>query len=135
MGVNLHMMTAFHAQAVGQTERQYRVLEDGLRCMVSLHGTNWSEVLSTGEYAHATLVSASTKMSPFQIDTGRVACTPGVSAATRNDFAANFVEERQKFIEVAQRNLRDAKTRQKADYDLGRSQVQFHEGDWVYLST
>ncbi|KAJ8577003.1 hypothetical protein ON010_g2207 [Phytophthora cinnamomi] len=65
------MTTSYRAQADGQTERQNLILEDALRCMISYHGRDWSEHLGTIEYAHATLVSASTGLSPFEVDTGR----------------------------------------------------------------
>ena len=71
MGVQLNMTTLHRAQADGQTERQNLVLEDALRCMVSYRGMNWVNYLGTIEYAHATLVSSSTQLSPFQLDTGR----------------------------------------------------------------
>lgn len=102
LGVKLRMTTSYRAQADGQVERQNRVLEDALRGMVSLQGTNWVEVLGTVEYAHATLVSASTKLSPFQIDTGRVARSPIGATHSRNDYAQNFAEERKRLVAQAQ---------------------------------
>ena len=71
MGIRLHMTTSYRAQADGQTERQNLILEDALRCMISYHGRDWSDYLGTIEYAHSNLVSASTVMSPFEIDTAR----------------------------------------------------------------
>ena len=71
MGTKLLMTTSLRAQADGQTERQHLILEDALRCMVSYHGSDWSDHLSTIEFAHATLVSKSTQLSPFEIETGR----------------------------------------------------------------
>ncbi|OWZ09353.1 hypothetical protein PHMEG_00017963 [Phytophthora megakarya] len=58
------------------------MLEDAQRCMVSLHDIDWVDVLGTVEFAPSTLVSSSTKMSPFEIDTGRVARMP-IGAAMR----------------------------------------------------
>ncbi|GMF51891.1 unnamed protein product [Phytophthora fragariaefolia] len=53
IGVQLNMTTSYRAQADGQTERQNRVLEDVLRCMVSYHGDDWAVKLGTIEYAMA----------------------------------------------------------------------------------
>ncbi|DAZ99736.1 TPA: hypothetical protein N0F65_003523, partial [Lagenidium giganteum] len=39
--------------------------------VLSYHGEDWSQHLRTVEYAHSTLVSASTGLSPFEVDTGR----------------------------------------------------------------
>ena len=71
MGVKLSMTTAHRAQADGQKEHQNLALEDALRCLVSYSGENWVKLLGTIEYAHATSVNASTKLTPFELDTGR----------------------------------------------------------------
>ena len=76
LGVKFSMTTAHRAQADGQTERQNLVLEDALRCMVSCHGEDWNKHLGTIEYAHSTLVSSSSKLTPFEIDTGRMVRNP-----------------------------------------------------------
>lgn len=135
MGVKLRMTTSYRAQADGQVERQNRVLEDALRCMVSLHGTDWVDVLGTVEFAHSTLVSSSTKMSPFEIDTGRVARMPIGAATTRNDYAKNFAENRRRVVAQAQQNLLEAQDRQRAQYNKKRANTAFAAGDFVYLAT
>ncbi|POM68737.1 Polyprotein [Phytophthora palmivora] len=133
------------AQADGQTERQNLVLEDALRCMVSYHGDDWVKHLGTIEYAHSTLVNASTKMTPFEVDTGRKVSnlltermkelvyseSDGIIA----EFAKNFARERQEVVEQAQENKKHAQERQKEYYDRKRRQVVFKEGDLVLLDT
>ncbi|GMF23067.1 unnamed protein product [Phytophthora lilii] len=69
MKIKAAMTTAHRAQADGQTERQNRTLEDSLRCSISYHGNDWNEYLPMIEYAHATLASTSSKLSPFFVDT------------------------------------------------------------------
>ncbi|GMF46067.1 unnamed protein product [Phytophthora fragariaefolia] len=71
MRIKLSMTTAHRAQADGQTERQNLVLEDALIFIFSYHGDDWVKHLGTIEYAHSTLVNASTKFAPFELDTGR----------------------------------------------------------------
>nr|CCA16047.1 hypothetical protein HCAG_09237 [Albugo laibachii Nc14] len=78
------MTTAHRAQADGQTERQNRTLEDSLRCFTSYHGKDWNKYLPFIEYAHATLTTASTKVSPFEIDTGRKTWDPIVPTKSQN---------------------------------------------------
>ncbi|OWZ08430.1 Retroelement [Phytophthora megakarya] len=68
MLVKQRMTVSRRAQAYGRSERQIRTLEDSLRCVVSHHGDNWAKMLPTVEYAHATLVSTSTRISPFEVD-------------------------------------------------------------------
>ncbi|KAE9050145.1 hypothetical protein PR001_g2660 [Phytophthora rubi] len=119
--VKIRMATSYRAQADGQVDRQNRVLEDALRCMVSLEGTNWVDVLGTVEHVHATLVSASTKLSPFEIDIGRVARPPVGATISRNDYVQNFTEERKRIVAQAQQNLFDAQKRQREQYNRKRS--------------
>ncbi|OWZ17202.1 Retroelement [Phytophthora megakarya] len=138
LGTKLEMTTAHRAQADGQVERQNRVLEDSLRCMTSYHGSDWVDHLGTIEYGHATLINASTKMSLFQIDTGRIPRVMGHEATatdTRNDLARNFVQKRQQIVQQARANLSEAQQRQKKYYDQKRSSVTFAVGDMVLLST
>ena len=70
MVTKLSKTTAHRAQADDQTERHILVLEDALRCMVFYYGDDWVKHRGTIKFAHATLVSKSTQLSPFEIDTG-----------------------------------------------------------------
>nr|CCA16567.1 Putative retroelement putative [Albugo laibachii Nc14] len=142
MGLKLSMTTAHRAQSDGQTERQNLLLKDALRCMVSYHGNHWVNHLGTIEYAHATLISTSTKLSSFQIDTGRQPYSvtqTEVSTPQRPvsivEYAQKFVEERKQLIQLARKNLLGAQTRQKKYYDKQRREVEFHERDKVLLDT
>ncbi|KAF1313758.1 hypothetical protein FI667_g17051, partial [Globisporangium splendens] len=140
------MTTSHRAQADGQTERQNLILEDALRCMTSYHGRDWSEKLATIEHAHATLTSASTGLSPFEIDTGRKERHPmGLSAASDTnkrkeatdiaEIAKNFHDDREKIIDKAKRQLKQAQEFQKRYYDQKRSNDTFKTGDLVTLDT
>ncbi|KAG6613497.1 Retroelement pol Polyprotein [Phytophthora cinnamomi] len=145
MGIKLSMTTAHRAQADGQTERQNLVLEDALRCMISYHGDDWVKHLGTIEYAHSTLVNASTKFAPFELDTGRKVSNivaeemkdllQSENDVTLAEFAKNFAKERQEIVERAQKNLEEAQARQNEYYDRKRRQVVFKRGDLVLLDT
>jgi hypothetical protein len=145
MGIKLNMTTSHRAQADGQTERQNLILEDSLRCMVSYHGKDWSSKLGTIEYAHATLISASTGYSPFEIDTGRKERHPfgiisDVQSRSKSDpdiaeFASRFKEEKQEIIQMARKQLLKAQSIQKKYYDKKRSNVTFQQGDLVMVDT
>lgn len=142
MKIKTAMTTAHRAQADGQTERQNRTLEDSLRCSISYHGNDWNEHLPMIEYAHATLVSSSSKMSPFFIDTGRLPKNPLSStgnavpaAASRVEYASRFAQHRQEVIERARKNLLNAQASQKKFYDKRRADNPFKVGDLALLST
>ncbi|OWZ20975.1 Retroelement pol Polyprotein [Phytophthora megakarya] len=108
-GVKLRMKMSYRAQADGQVERQNRVLEDALRCMVLLHGTDRVDVLGTVEFFHSTLVRSSTKI--------------------------NFAENRRRIVAQAQQSLAEAQDRQRAQYNKKRASTVFAAGDFVYLAT
>ena len=143
MGIKQSMTVAHRAQADGQAERQHRTLEDALRCMVSYHGSDWSEYLGTIEYAHATLVSSATGLSPFQIDTARQSYHPVMLDAfqlsedqlrkSRVEYARQFVDERRKLVRKAQEQLLKAQERQQKYYNSKRAEVEFKVGDFVFL--
>ena len=145
MGVKLSMTTAHRAQADGQTERQNLVLEDALRCMVSYSGANWAKLLATVEYAHATSVNASTKLTPFEIDTGRKVSNliahehksyqVGEEQLPISEFAARFAKDRNELVLRARDNLMQAQAQQKKYYDKKRQSISFKVGDWVLLDT
>ena len=66
IGATVSLTSGFHPQANGQTERKNQEMETTLRCMVSNHPTAWSKQLLWVEYAHNTLISSATGLSPFQ---------------------------------------------------------------------
>lgn len=91
------------------------MLEDTLRCMVSNSGDNWVKLLATVEYAHATSVNASTKLTPFEANTGRkvsnmVAQTrqAGAGGQPLSKFAADFAKDRRELVLKARDNLQQA---------------------------
>ncbi|ETL88850.1 hypothetical protein L917_12120, partial [Phytophthora nicotianae] len=142
MKIKAAMATAHRAQAEGQTECQNRTLEDSLRCSIWYHENDWNEHLPMTEYAHATLVSSSSKLSPFfvdtiskpknQLDTGSGAATVTQS---RVEYASRFEQHRQEVIELARKNFLDAQAAQKRFYDKPRAENLFKVGDLALLST
>ncbi|KAI9919597.1 hypothetical protein PsorP6_017715 [Peronosclerospora sorghi] len=104
MQVKVRMTVSRRAQADGRSEHQVRTLEDSLRCVVSHYCDDWARLLPTVEYAHATLVSTSTQVSPFEAECGRkprytILLPEAVASATA---AGNFTRYRQRVVEFAQ---------------------------------
>ncbi|KAK2905603.1 hypothetical protein Q8A73_009546 [Channa argus] len=67
LGVTVSLSSGFHPQSNGQTERPNQDLETGLRVLCSREPSSWSRNLTWVEYAHNTLPSASTGLTPFQV--------------------------------------------------------------------
>ncbi|KAF4127883.1 hypothetical protein GN958_ATG22939, partial [Phytophthora infestans] len=106
MQAKQRMAVSKRAKADGRDERQIRALEYSLGCAVSHYGDDWMKMLPTVEYAHATLVS------------------------TPKSVAQKMSRSRQEAAEFAQlkRDKRNISNR-------GRKQVQFSEGDLVYIDS
>ncbi|GAB5480202.1 MAG: hypothetical protein Marn2KO_36690 [Marinobacter nauticus] len=71
VGTDLRMSTAHHPQSDGQSEVTIRTLENFLRPYVEARPEDWSEHLSTAEFAANNAVNATTKYSPFYLMFGQ----------------------------------------------------------------
>ena len=70
IGATVSLTSGYHPQSNGQAERANQSLEDTLRCFCHRHPSSWSSFLPWVEYAHNTLVSSSSGLSPFQASLG-----------------------------------------------------------------
>ena len=106
------------------------------------------ELLGTVEYAHATSVNASTKLTPFEIDTGRKVSNlfaheckdyDGMDPQPIPEFASKFAskvaKDRHDLVRKARENLEQAQERQKKYYDSKRTSLTFSVGVLVLLDT
>uniref|UniRef100_A0A3B3HAY6 Integrase catalytic domain-containing protein n=1 Tax=Oryzias latipes TaxID=8090 RepID=A0A3B3HAY6_ORYLA len=69
-GTKVSLSSGFHPQTNGQAERTNQDLEVALRCICSRHQTSWSSFLPWVEYAHNSLTSSASGMSPFECSLG-----------------------------------------------------------------
>jgi hypothetical protein len=141
LGTHLNISTAYHPQTDGQTERMNRQLEQVLRHFVNVHHTNWDKLLPLAEFALNSHTSATTGYSPFYLDTGMVPATPlsllapVVPSDAVPESTAAMMNVWREALETAQVAMRMAQDRYAAYADLRRTDVTFHSGDRVYLST
>lgn len=70
LGARVSLSSGFHPQTNGQCERANQYLEAALRCVAAQNPSDWSQYLPWVEYAHNTLPSAATGMSPFECALG-----------------------------------------------------------------
>ncbi|OWZ04132.1 Pol Polyprotein [Phytophthora megakarya] len=114
-------------------EQYVRTLEDALRCTVSHYGDEWADVRTTVEYAHATSIHSSTKVSPFQLDTGRQPAAPITATDSLSGPHSEFVKRREALLRKAKEHLENAQTRQAKYYNKKRKDVSYAVDDWVYV--
>lgn len=70
LGTTTSLSSGFHPESNGQTERLNQDLETTLRCMTANNPTTWSQFIMWAEYAHNSLCSSATGMSPFECQFG-----------------------------------------------------------------
>uniref|UniRef100_A0A4W5MVC4 Integrase catalytic domain-containing protein n=2 Tax=Hucho hucho TaxID=62062 RepID=A0A4W5MVC4_9TELE len=70
LGATVSLSSGFHPESNGQTERLNQDLETTLRCMAANNPSSWSSFIMWAEYAHNTLRSSATGMSPFECQFG-----------------------------------------------------------------
>lgn len=66
LGAKACLSSGYHPQTNGQTEYLNQELETTLRCVTSNNPASWSSYLPWIEYAHNSLVSSATGVSPFE---------------------------------------------------------------------
>ena len=71
LGIKIASSTTYHPQTDGQTERVNQELEEFLRLYVAERQDDWHALLPMAEFAYNNHVHASTKQTPFMLDTGR----------------------------------------------------------------
>lgn len=140
LGTRLKMSTAFHPQTDGQTERENRTLEEGLRSYVSRMQTDWDQHLLAIEIAHNNSVHASTGFTPFYLSSGqefRLPLTRAVENASNNTnpSSAERIQKLATDIEEAKKNIQKAQERQTTYANRKRRVVHYKVGDLVLLST
>ena len=70
MGGEQKMITAFHPQANGQTERMNQTIEQYLRYYVNFQQDNWVELLPMAEFIFNSIEGSTTGVTPFYANKG-----------------------------------------------------------------
>jgi hypothetical protein len=135
LGIHTSPSTAYHPQSDGQTERCNQEIEQYLRLFVNHRQDDWVEWLPLGEFSYNNRVQASTRHTPFMLNSGRhprMGTEPlrSTKVVATEDFVKNLQASR-KEAEAALHKAADDMAR---FYDQHRqTAVTYKKGDMVWL--
>jgi hypothetical protein len=139
-GTKLAMSTSMHPQTDGQTERANRTLEEMLRGYVNAQLDDWDEHLTALEIAYNNTVQASTRQTPFMLDTGQHPNLPldlltpskgKQTSATAEEFPQRMADN----LSKAKEAIAKAQVRQQRSFNSRRRDTSFEEGDQVLVTS
>jgi len=131
------LLTAFHPQTDGQTERVNQELEQYLRMFIDHRQEQWPEWLGTAEFAYNNKAHSSTRTLPFKANYRQ---DPRMGFETRKKGkyarAEKFIEKMKEIQEEAKAALGKVQEEIKKYMDRKRGEVDVYKvGDLVMLST
>uniref|UniRef100_A0A9J8C776 Gypsy retrotransposon integrase-like protein 1 n=1 Tax=Cyprinus carpio carpio TaxID=630221 RepID=A0A9J8C776_CYPCA len=137
IGASPSLSSGFHPQTNGQAERTNQILGRMLRSLTSQNPASWCEQLPWAEYAHNSLPSSATGLSPFE---GCLGFQPPVFSAQESQASVPSVEA---FIQRCKRTWRRVRsalcqTRERTRRAANRRRVRsprYFCGQRVWLST
>lgn len=135
LGIKVNASTAYHPQTDGQTERANQEVEQYLRLFINQRQDDWHEWLSLAEFCINNRVQASTRQTPFMLNTGR---HPRLGTepirASKVASAEEFVSRMQFARQEAEAALHRAAEDMARYYDQLKGEApQYKIGDKVWL--
>lgn len=134
-GTNLCFSTAYHPQSDGQTEVTNRGLETYLRCFAGEKPRTWPKYLLWAEFSYNTSFHSAIQMSPFKAVYGRdpPSLVSYENGSTNNADLEARLKDRDETLAVLKQHLLRAQQTMKARADAHRREVEFQEGEMVFL--
>lgn len=135
LGTNLKLSSAYHPQTDGQSERTIQSLEDLLRVCVLEQGGTWDSHLPLIEFTYNNSYHSSIGMAPFEALYGRRCRTllcwfeSGESVVLGPEIVQQTTEK----VKVSREKMKESQDRQKSYHDKRRNDLEFQEGDHVFL--
>ncbi|GAU48777.1 hypothetical protein TSUD_406200 [Trifolium subterraneum] len=135
LGTKLRLSSAYHPQMDGQSERTIQSLEDLLRACVLEQGESWDSCLPLIEFTYNNCFHSSIGMAPFEALYGRRCRTPlcWYESGENVVLGPNIVQETTEKIRMIKEKMKAYQSRQKSYHDKKRKDIEFQEGDHVFL--
>ncbi|KAA0055700.1 Ty3/gypsy retrotransposon protein [Cucumis melo var. makuwa] len=134
-GTKLNRSSSYHPQSDGQTEVVNKSIETYLRCFCGEKPAEWSQWLHWAEYWYNTTYHSSIGITPFQAVYGRLP-PPLIyygDMETPNSTLDQQLKDRDITLGALKEHLKLAQERMKKHADNKRREVEFQEGDMVFL--
>ena len=137
LGTTVSLMSGFHPQSNGQTERANQSLETVLRCLCAHNPASWSTQLPWAEYAINGHTSAASGLSPFECYLRyQPPLFPSQEEEVGVSSAAAFIRRCKQTWRATRINLVRAAARMKEQADRRRRPAPtYRVGQHVWLST
>ena len=137
LGIKTKLLTAFHPQTDGQTERMNQKVEQYLRFFIEHRQKDWPEWLAMVEFAINNKVHTATRMLPFMANYRKELRMGGdIRRKGKVESAIEFAEKMKRVHEEAEAALRKTQEEMKRYADRGRKEAEnWKKGDRVLLST
>lgn len=134
-GTQLRHSTSYHPQIDGQFEVVNKCLETYLCCFCNDTPKQWSQWIPWAEFWYNMTYHVSIATTPFHIVYGRAPPTliGYGSQKTTNATLDQQLADRDLMVARLKEPLQQAQDRMKKYVDLKRRDVEFQEGDHVYL--
>src|SRR6266487_3592322 len=119
----------------GQSERTIQSLEDLLRACVLDRGLDWDSCLPLIEFTYNNSFHSSIGMAPFEALYGRRCRTPlcWYESGENVVLGPEIVHETTEKIRMIREKMKASQSRQKSYHDKRRKDIEFQEGDHVFL--
>ncbi|KAA0045216.1 Ty3/gypsy retrotransposon protein [Cucumis melo var. makuwa] len=134
-GTKLNWSSSYHPQSDGQTEVVNKSIETYLRCFCGEKPNEWSQWLHWAEYWYNTTYHSSIGITPLQAVYGRLP-PPLIyygDMETPNSTLDQQLKDRDITLGALKEHLKLAQERMKKHADNKRREVEFQEGDLVFL--
>ena len=131
LGIKTKLLTAFHPQTDGQTERMNQELEQYLQFFIEHRQKDWLEWLAVAEFAINNKVHTATKVSPFMANHGKELRIGGdIRRKEKVESTTEFIERMKKVHKEAEMALKKTQEEMKKYVDRGRKETEeWKKGD------
>jgi hypothetical protein len=142
-GIQKIFSSAYYPQGDGFAERFMRTMNNALSAFTGGNPADWDKYLPGLAFAYNNSAHAATRVSPFYLNTGRIAKLPGekrIGSPFASELDADELNYLKRLRSTITNSYRKARTavesywnKVKRQYDKGRKDIQLSQGDWILV--